>query len=85
MFQNFDKKKLMNSAAFNDLVEYTDFKQPFPKEGFFIRKKFLNRSLSYYTAVIIDYDCEDPDEYEISLAETIIRDNQIDSRCIHKN
>lgn len=64
MFQNFDKKKLMSSVAFQELVEYCDFKLPFPKEGFFIKKKFLNRELSYYTAVRMDQERGEGDPRE---------------------
>jgi hypothetical protein len=73
MFQNFDKKKLMNSSAFLELEEYTDTKKPIPREGFFIKKKFLNRELSYYTLAKIDQDRENLKEFSISFSQTIVK------------
>jgi len=43
IFQNFDKQKLLITEAFHKLTEFSDYKKSFPKEGFFIKKKFLNR------------------------------------------
>lgn len=56
MFENFNQNKLLSKGAFDELEEYTtdsnaDFKKPFPREGFFIKKKFLSRELSYFTVV----------------------------------
>lgn len=56
MFSNYKQQKLLTAAAFDKLKEYTDYSQPFPKEGFFIKKKFLNRELSYFIVVEMKTD-----------------------------
>lgn len=72
----------MTKGAFNELEEFTDFKQPFPREGFFIKKYFLNRELSYF--VVVEMNHEDAkNEKTICLAQTIIRDKKTVIRKIH--
>lgn len=84
MFRNFDKKKLLNNAAFQELEEYTDFRQPIPREGFFIKKKFLNRELSFYKITKVDQDRENCDEYLISISQIIIKNGGIEIRSVNK-
>ena len=67
-------------------MEYTDFKKPFPTEGFFIKKYFLNRELSYFTLVEVGENKEDKREKEISLSQTVLRDEEeVLCRALHKN
>jgi hypothetical protein len=35
----------------NKLIEYTDFTKPLPQTGFFIKKNFLTKELSFYMAI----------------------------------
>lgn len=35
----------------NKLVEYTDYTKPFPTPGFFIKKDFLTKEMSFYMAI----------------------------------
>jgi len=48
----FDKYKLMKQDVIGRLQEYTDFVNcPLPPTGFFIKKKFLKKEMSFYMAI----------------------------------
>ena len=41
----------MKPEVLGKLREYTDFSKPFPTPGFFIKKDFLTKEMSFYMAI----------------------------------
>ena len=47
----FDGNRLMKPEVLEKLREYTDLSKPFPTPGFFIKKDFLTKEMSFYMAI----------------------------------
>jgi hypothetical protein len=69
------------------LLEYTDFvNRPLPPTGFFIKKKFLKKEMSFYMAIEKNKDekIKDAPSIELIVVQTIIRSNEIVNRQVNK-
>lgn len=71
----------------NRLIEYTDFTQPLPQTGIFIKKNFLTKELSYFMAIEKNKqeNIKDAPSIEILFTQTVIRNGKIFNRQVNRN
>ena len=63
------------------LIEYTDFSSPLPATGFFIKKGFLKKELSFYMA--LEKTKSETDTTELLIVQTVIRGDKIFNRQLN--
>lgn len=82
----FDNHRLFKPDVMSRLIEYTDFTQPLPPTGFFIKKNFLTKEMSFYMAIEKDKqeNVKDAPSIEILFTQTIIRNGKIFNRQVNK-
>jgi len=66
--------------------EYVDTNKPLPPTGFFVKKKFLKKELSFYMAIEKNKNdkIKDAPSIELILVQTIIRSGEIINRQLNK-
>ena len=47
----FEGNRLFKPEIMEKLIEYNDYSKPLPTPGFFIKKDFLTKELSFYMAI----------------------------------
>ena len=68
------------------LIEYNDYSKPLPTPGFFIKKDFLTKELSFYMAIEKNkqQNVKDAPNIEILITQTVIKDGKVFNRQVNK-
>jgi hypothetical protein len=76
----------MKNDVLGRLKEYTDFTKPLPATGFFIKKRFLKKELSFYMAIEKNKNdkIKDAPSIELIIIQTIIRNDKILNRQVNR-
>lgn len=76
----------MKPEVLGKLREYTDFSKPFPTPGFFIKKDFLTKEMSFYMAIEKDKqeNVKDAASIQVLITQTVLRQGSVFNRQVNK-